>query len=1017
MIPACAEKMAVQEAKEVAVTMAETRPFTPPPRTIEDILSVLEKAGPQTLVPGATKRVSDETPPEGEDPSRLMEFYHKRGSTALEVGYEGQALQDLRKANHYAELAGIHDNMLLMRLARTEMAFGQFRRAVSLLEKVRKMHSKSPMVFSMLVSAYAHVQDVKSAKKAYGEAMSKFGRSGTTNRLVLYCISQMSGIICEMEGKWEEAEQHVRKAMDIVHSSPKSTPGGKVSHWRWLSANLLRQERFLEAEFEARQLLMFTLRHFGYHSASILRTVDLLIAVLLGQGRVGEAEKLARAAIGFCERSGVSPRHPAYARARMSLGSVLASKGDFPDAVEQFDSVREALQMNPFAARRYTLKSIAIMLSLVMTGRHDDAMPWISDALQWYRSCFGEAHYVTAEALAVQGLAEARRGRKREALDAFSRALPVLIQHVLEGGRNFQRIQMLRVILEGYLGLLSEIQGAGLEKEFGIDPVAEGFRIADVARNRSVHTALAGSAARAAVTDPALADLIRNEQDAQNAIEAIQEGLVGLLAAPADEQIPGLIEDLRKRMDALVKARGVLLEDIKRRFPKYSELISPGPATVDQVKEGLRPREALVSIYPADDRTYVWVVSSEGGVFHTVSPMTKKDLQEEVIQLRKALDPRPSSLGEIPPFDLGKAHGLYRKLLMPVEKGWKGAKNLVIVAGGPLGQIPFSLLPTTPSALTPERGELFSNYRSVPWLVRKVPITRLPTVSSFLNMRGLPVGDPGRKAFAGFGDPIFSAPQAAGQRPDTGRVSQKMASRGRSVHLRGVRGVKDVDLDSTQLATAGLEDLNPLPDTAEEILSICSTTGGDPNQDVFLGKEASEFRVKATNLSNRRVIVFATHALVPGDLDGLEQPALAFSSPSVTGEKGDGLLTMGEVLKLKLNADWIVLSACNTGAAEGEGAEAVTGLGRAFFYAGTRALLVSMWPVETTSARMLTTGLFRFQRENKNLTRSEALQKAVLEMIDRQVLKDPETGKIVTAYAHPLFWAPFIVVGESFGRN
>ncbi|MDP6068841.1 MAG: CHAT domain-containing protein [Alphaproteobacteria bacterium] len=116
---------------------------------------------------------------------------------------------------------------------------------------------------------------------------------------------------------------------------------------------------------------------------------------------------------------------------------------------------------------------------------------------------------------------------------------------------------------------------------------------------------------------------------------------------------------------------------------------------------------------------------------------------------------------------------------------------------------------------------------------------------------------------------------------------------------------------------------------------------------------------KGMDLSRIAVLAFATHGLVPGDLNGLLQPALALSSPKVTGSKDDGLLTMGEILGLKLDADWVVLSACNTGSDEGAGAEAVSGLGRAFFYAGTRALLVSNWPVETTSAKTLTTDLFR----------------------------------------------------------
>ena len=194
---------------------------------------------------------------------------------------------------------------------------------------------------------------------------------------------------------------------------------------------------------------------------------------------------------------------------------------------------------------------------------------------------------------------------------------------------------------------------------------------------------------------------------------------------------------------------------------------------------------------------------------------------------------------------------------------------------------------------------------------------------------------------------------------------------------------------------------------------MAQTMGADLDRDVFLGKQASEHRVKTLDLFDRQIVAFATHALLPGDLDGLDQPALALSSPSVTGEDDDGLLTAEEILKLKLNADWVVLSACNTGAADGAGAEAVSGLGRAFFYAGTRAILVSMWPVETISARELTTGLFRYQQKDKMLSRSKALRKSMLDLIEGPGLADDATGKIIASYAHPLFWAPFILVGDS----
>jgi CHAT domain-containing protein len=151
--------------------------------------------------------------------------------------------------------------------------------------------------------------------------------------------------------------------------------------------------------------------------------------------------------------------------------------------------------------------------------------------------------------------------------------------------------------------------------------------------------------------------------------------------------------------------------------------------------------------------------------------------------------------------------------------------------------------------------------------------------------------------------------------------------------------------------------------------------------------------------------MFATHGLVPGELPDLPQPALALSNPNLTNEKEDGFLTLAEILELKLNADWVVLSACNTASADGQASEAVSGLGRAFFYAGAKALLVSHWPVETVSAKLLTTELFKRQSADAKLSRSQALRDASLAVMR-------QSAGSSYSYAHPMFWAPFVVVGD-----
>jgi CHAT domain-containing protein len=185
--------------------------------------------------------------------------------------------------------------------------------------------------------------------------------------------------------------------------------------------------------------------------------------------------------------------------------------------------------------------------------------------------------------------------------------------------------------------------------------------------------------------------------------------------------------------------------------------------------------------------------------------------------------------------------------------------------------------------------------------------------------------------------------------------------------------------------------------------------GADVLKDVFVGREASRHNVRQLDLSKRRIIAFATHGLVPGDLPGLTQPALALAANSDPTESP--LLTLEDVLGLKLDADWVILSACNTAAGDGQGAEAVSGLGRGFFYAGSRALLVTHWPVETVSARFLVTDIFDRYAKEPGATRAATLHRAMLALMDGPGSLDAG-GKAEFSYAHPIFWAPYALYGD-----
>jgi CHAT domain-containing protein len=283
-----------------------------------------------------------------------------------------------------------------------------------------------------------------------------------------------------------------------------------------------------------------------------------------------------------------------------------------------------------------------------------------------------------------------------------------------------------------------------------------------------------------------------------------------------------------------------------------------------------------------------------------------------------------------------------------------------------------------------------------------------------VTLRSLPPGKSTRKTFVGFGDPLFSVEQAE----EAARASAAAGGVTTADASSVTRGMPLKRRSSPQLdaaTSAQLAQLPRLPDTADELKSIALALHTDPAEVLNLGKEANEAKVKSIDLSGFKIIAFATHGLVPGELDGLTQPALALSAPSVAGIEGDGLLTMEEILTLKLDADWVLLSACNTAAGSGAGADAVSGLGRAFFYAGTRALLVTNWSVHSQSARELITDLFKRQADDPALSRGEALRQAMMALVDGPGYVGAD-GKTEFAYAHPLFWAPYSIIGDG-GRR
>lgn len=714
--------------------------------------------------------------------------------------------------------------------------------------------------------------------------------------------------------------------------------------------------------------------------------------VLLEQGRLKEARAAFESLQRDIEGAGNAEASMRVAIVRLNLALIDMLEERWPQALARFEE--RAAVLRQAGAQRGNLGDYPpeYAYTLVRVGRAGEALELMRRIVKSRQGLFDEQSLSTWEGRAFLGVALAANGDKEAALSELRVAIPKVLA-LSNGERSAPDGGVLRTarlgwMLDGYLMLLGELaaDANSPHRAFAQD---EAFRMADVARGSVVQRALAVAASRASIKDPALAEMAGREQDLQREIGQLADGLANLLSRGRVQEQDAVVAEMRNNLIALRQRHGEVSQELARRFPDYASLIDPRPVSLDAARAALKPGEAMVSIYPGSTHTLVWALTAGRPPAFALASVNGAAVADAVRSLRQALDPNATSGNTLPRFDSARAHALYSQLLQPVEAGWSGARELIVVPHGKLAQLPLGTLLTAPWQAG-KSSLLYADMAQAPWLLRQVAVSQMPSVVAFAALRSMPATAPAARPFVGIGDPVFNLASATA--PTRGIVRRNLSLKPAAVNTEN-----RINFDL----------LPQLPDTAVELRDIAKVLAADGERDILLQKAASESRVKAADLAAYRVVMFATHGLMSGEMPGLYQPALALSNPQLSGDSEDGMLTMEEILGLKLKADWVVLSACNTAAADSNlgGAESFSGLGRAFFFAGARALLATSWAVETESARLLTTDTFRRQLAQPGMSRAVALQQAALGLMQKSAGKE-------YSYAHPMFWAPFVLVGD-----
>jgi CHAT domain-containing protein/tetratricopeptide (TPR) repeat protein len=546
---------------------------------------------------------------------------------------------------------------------------------------------------------------------------------------------------------------------------------------------------------------------------------------------------------------------------------------------------------------------------------------------------------------------------------------------------------------------LSRLIGENTRRRDRVDLKAEIFNYVQRAQSTGAAAAIDRMAARFAARDNALGRLIRSRQDVVNQRDRLAQKLGGVLDQAASE----LTAQLETRLHVTVRELDGRLAGIDKKilidFPDYGELARPRPVPLATTQSLLQPGEGLLTFMLGGEGGLAVLVTRDQVLSHPIKA-SRVAVAERVEALRWGLDPTEvSSVEDLLTFDAREAHALFTSLLGPLSTPVMTLSHLIVVPDGSLQSLPLGVLLTAPPLTA--RFLDFAAFRAAPWLARAVAISVLPAVSGLRALRHFARESGASKPFLGIGDPLLLDHPGPMETP-------KPDLRGGSalVWLTKSRARPDASamFRGGRADIRAIKNLASLPDSAVELASMADSLGGS-SDDLYLRERAVEPLIRGDiKLRDYRVLALATHGILAGELAGLSEPALVLTPPDKASDENDGLLTASEITDLDLDADWVILSACNTAGPDGTpGAEGLSGLARAFFYAGARTLFVSHWPVVSETTVKMTTGMLAALAATPEIGKAEAHRRAILAVMGHTTKE---------MFAHPLFWAPFVVVGD-----
>jgi CHAT domain-containing protein/tetratricopeptide (TPR) repeat protein len=846
-------------------------------------------------------------------------------------------------------------------------------------------------------------------------------------------LNNLAGLY-RAQGEYPKAETLLRQARDIYKQVLGERHPDYATSLNNL-ANLYRaQGEYAKAETLLRQARDLLKQVLGERHRDYATSLSNLAALYQAQGEYAKAEPLYRQA-GDIYKQVLGERHPHYASSLNNLAGLYQAQGEYAKAEPLFRQALEIRkQMLGERHPHYATSLHNLALQYQAQGEYAKAEPLYRQARDITKQVLGERHPDYARSLNNLALQYHAQGEYAKAEPLFRQAIVALRQRPDGPPREFEQLTAadLRplpdtvswlanycVLLEQRLGprpttaqlraadhafalalaLRERLRQEVLEHDasklqhgaqyLDLIPRRIGLcqRLFDVeGRVSDVETALAtaeqGSArvfleqlgkARAMAVGRVSPELLAEEGALGRQLRELDKRIAVEQDKPSDKRDPDKVGQLLDQQKKVEGQRTELIRRMEKEYPQYAALQYPKPCSLAEARACLAPSEVALLFVPGDKRSYLLLVEARPAREDKANGLAiyplpaRDDIADGISRLtfRETFETQARA----------RAVGAeaYELLLAPVKDRIRG-KDLVIVPGGPLGHVPFE-------ALVEDGHYLIEKHR-----IRYAPsLTALHLVRLWEKTRAQP-----QRPLWAMADPVYDKKdERAEGKPDLAQATQDALT----------EYLSRVNRDP---AAAG----KPYPRlrfTGEEAEAIRARLGA-ADTDVLTGLQATEAVVKAASdkglLSRARYVHFATHGIL--GLDTGQPPALVLSLVGNDGQRdaeggtNDGFLRLDEITRLQLNADLVVLSACETGKGRLYAGEGVTGLARAFLYAGSRGVVCSLWSVDDRETAALMTNLYIGLKDGQPA--ADSLRAAKLTMI--------------RAHKPPVFWAPFILIGE-----